>query len=306
MNLLITGAWNGAEKHFQTLRDGGHTVCFLPCEKDALPCDDDWPEGIVGNGIFLYHPIEKFTNLKFIQLTSAGFDRVPMAYVKENNIAIYNARGVYSIPMAEFALAGVLTLYKQMRFFADNQQAHVWEKHRGLRELSGKRVCVVGCGSVGTECAKRFRAFDCRITGIDLFLRQDAHYDERLPLSDLDRILPLSDIVILTLPLTEETTHLFDLKRLSLMPPDSVLVNIARGAVVDTAALLQVLPTLGGAVLDVFEEEPLSDSSPLWNAENVVMTPHNSFVGNGNTARLDKLILDNIRLHTDDTVLSNF
>ena len=99
--------------------------------------------------LFLSHPIEKFTNLRYIQLTSAGFDRVPMEYVKVHNIEIRNARGVYSIPMAEFALCGVLQLYKQSRFFMENQKARTWEKHRRLLELSGKTVCIIGCGSVG-------------------------------------------------------------------------------------------------------------------------------------------------------------
>ena len=294
MNLLITGAWNGAQKYMQALRERGHSVCFMQQETDALPCEAAWVDGIVGNGIFLHHPIQDFVNLKYIQLTSAGFDRVPMEYAEKKHIAVYNARGVYSVPMAEFAVAGVLTLYKQMRFLAEHQKAHVWEKHRDLRELSGKTVCIVGCGSVGTACAKRFRAFDCRIIGIDLFPKQDKQYDTMLPLSDLDHALPQADVVVLTLPLTAETTHLFDAERLAQLSHDAVLVNIARGAIVDTAALTAALPNLGGAVLDVFEEEPLPADSPLWNAENVVITPHNSFVGEGNPARLDTLIMDHL------------
>ena len=86
------------------------------------------------------HPIEKFVNLKYIQLTSAGFDRVPMDYVKEHGIEIHNARGVYSVPMAEFAVAGVLELYKKIRFFHENQKKHNWEKHRGLLEFLSRGI----------------------------------------------------------------------------------------------------------------------------------------------------------------------
>lgn len=126
MNLLVTGAFDCTEKELNMLRELGHNVVFMQQEKAPLPCDAAWVEGIIGNGIFLSHPIEQFTSLKYIQLTSAGFDRVPMDYVKEHGIEIHNARGVYSIPMAEFALCGVLQLYKQSEYFLKNQKVHKW------------------------------------------------------------------------------------------------------------------------------------------------------------------------------------
>lgn len=295
MNLLVTGAWSGAKENMEQLTQLGHSVVFLQQEKDELPCAYDWVEGVICNGLFLSHPIEKFGNLRYIQLTSAGFDRVPMDYVKAHGIEIRNARGVYSIPMAEFAVSGVLQLYKQSRFFTENQKQHRWEKHRGLLELNGKTVCIVGCGSVGTECAKRFKAFGCDVTGVDLFLREDENYRVMLPLELLNPVLEKSDVVVLTLPLTDETRHLMNADRFAKMKQGSVLVNIARGAVVDTEALFDALnDKLSGAVLDVFEEEPLAEDSPLWDMGNVILTPHNSFIGDGNTARLTRVILKNL------------
>ena len=149
MNILITGAWQDAQQHIAEIENMGHEVCFMQYEKDELPYEYGWVEGVICNGLFLYHEIEKFINLKYIQLTSAGYDRVPMDYVKKHGIEAHNAKGVYSIPMAEFAIAGVLELYKQRAFFRENQKVHKWEKHRGLLELYGKKVCIVGCGSVG-------------------------------------------------------------------------------------------------------------------------------------------------------------
>lgn len=294
MNLLITGAWSGAKENIEKLESMGHKVCFLQFEKDELPCTYEWVEGAICNGLFISHSIEKFVNLKYIQLTSTGFDRVPMDYVKEHGIIINNARGVYSIPMAEFAVLGVLQLYKQAKFFRQNQQNHKWEKHRGLMELFGKTVCIVGCGNVGTECAVRFNAFGCKVVGVDLFPREDVNYPEMFFLSKLDEILPEADMVVLTLPLTDETKHLMNKERLALLKNTAVLVNIARGAVVDTEALIEALPNIGGAVLDVFEEEPLRADSLLWNMENVILTPHNSFVGEGNKDRLTKVVFDNL------------
>ena len=295
MNLLVTGAFDWTEKELNMLRAIGHKVVFMQQEKTPLPCDAAWVEGIIGNGIFLSHSIEKFTSLRYIQLTSAGFDRVPMDYVKQHGIEIHNARGVYSIPMAEFAVSGVLQLYKQSGYFHENQKAHKWEKHRGLLELFGKNVCIVGCGSVGTECAKRFKTFGCSVTGVDIKPYQNRVYDTMLPLDSLDNVLTNADVTILTLPLTEETRHFINADRFAAMKRGAVLVNIARGAIVDTDALIVALNThLGGAVLDVFEEEPLDEHSPLWSMDNVIVTPHNSFVGDGNQVRLYNLILKNL------------
>ena len=233
MNLLITGAWGQAADYICEIEQQGHTVSFLQYEKDELPCDYAWVEGVICNGLFLTHPIEKFTNLKYIQLTSAGYDRIPMDYVEAHGIEINNARGVYSIPMAEFALCGVLQLYKQTRFFEKNRKVHLWEKHRGLLELHGKNVCIAGCGSVGTECAKRFRAFGCYISGVDISVREDAEYDEMLNMSQLENVLAKSDVVVLALPLTEETKHLMNKRMFEKMKDGAVLVNVSRGAVVE-------------------------------------------------------------------------
>ena len=295
MNLLVTGAFAWTEKELNMLRELGHNVVFMQQEKSPLPCEADWVEGIVGNGIFLSHPIETFTSLKYIQLTSAGFDRVPMDYVNAKGIEIYNARGVYSIPMAEFAVSGVLQLYKQGRYFYENQKAHKWDKHRGLLELFGKKVCVVGCGSVGTECAKRFKALGCSVVGVDVKPYQNEQYDDMFSLDSLDEVLTQADVTVLTLPLTDETKHLMNKARFSCLKEGAVIVNIARGAIIDTDALIDAINTrLGGAVLDVFEEEPLNESSPLWDADNVIITPHNSFVGEGNRQRLSAIIFNNL------------
>lgn len=294
MLLLITGAWQDARKHFAALEALGHEIVFMQQEKDALPVGAELAEGVICNGLFLHHPIERFPRLRYIQLTSAGYDRVDMDCVRAHNIEIHNARGVYSVPMAEFAVAGVLQLYKQSRFFYEKQKRHKWEKHRGLLELYDKTVLILGCGDVGTECAKRFRAFGCRIIGLNRTTRENAAFDEIHPLHELDACLPKADVLLLTLGLSDETRHMMNAERLARLKPGAVLVNLARGALLDERALLPMLPRLTGAVLDVFEEEPLTEASPLWDTENVIITPHNSFVGEGNENRLYRLIKSNV------------
>lgn len=298
MNLLVTGAFAWTNEELNTLKQLGHEVVFMQQEKDELPCAPEWVEGIIGNGIFLSHPIEQFTSLHYIQLTSAGFDRVPMDYVKEYNIDIFNARGVYSIPMAEFALSGVLALYKQNRFFAENQKVHRWIKNRTVKEINEKTVCIIGCGSVGTACALRFKAFGCRVLGVDAKPYVSDAYETMAALDKLDDVLKSSDVVILALPLTEQTKHLMNADRLSILKKGSVVVNIARGGVVDTAALIDELRNERlCAVLDVFEDEPLDENSPLWDMYNVMITPHNSFVGDGNHRRMVDVIMKNLETY---------
>ena len=296
MNLLVTGAWDAREDAIKELEAMGHTVCFLQFERDELPCDYEWVQGVICNGLFLYHDISLFKNLKFIQLTSAGFDRVPMDYVKANNIEIYNARGVYSIPIAEFVLSGVLDLYKKSRFFSENQTAHIWKKNRDLQELFGKTVCIVGAGSVGSECAKRFSAFGTTVLAVDIAKPTDSVYDNYFPLESIGEAIKISDVIVLTLPLTDQTKGMFRESLLSHFKPNAILVNVARGAIVNQNDLIDALQTekIFGAVLDVFETEPLNADSPLWDMENVIITPHNSFVGEGNSDRLKCVILNHL------------
>lgn len=296
MKFLVTGAWSDAKKCIFEIEKMGHTVVFMQYEKEELPCEYDWVEGAICNGLFLYHDVQKFTNLKYIQLTSAGYDRVPIDYIKAHNIEINNARGVYSIPMSEFAIASVLQFYKQSRLFYYNQKVRKWEKRRDLQELTDKIVCIIGCGSVGVECAKRFNAFGCNVIGVDVVALKSKNFKKIYPINDLNEILKKADVVILTLPLTGQTHHLINKDNLALLKRGCVLVNIARGKIIDTYALIDFLNQKKlYAALDVFEEEPLAENSPLWNMDNVILTPHNSFVGDFNSNRLHDLIIEKLK-----------
>lgn len=297
MNLLVTGAFACTEKELNMLRELGHNIVFMQQEKSPIPCQTEWVEGIIGNGIFLSHPIENFTNLKFIQLTSAGFDRVDMDYVKEHGIEIYNARGVYSIPMAEFALSGILQIIKQSKFFYENQKAHIWEKSRTLGELAGKTAVIAGAGNIGTQVAKRLKAFDVTVVGIDITTDKRPYFDNIQLLENLDEQIKTADIVVLTLPLTDETREMFNKSKFDLMKDGAIFVNIARGQLVAEDDLIDALKRkkLSGAVLDVFDTEPLDENSPIWDMDNVIITPHNSFVGEGNKNRLFEVVRGNLQ-----------
>ncbi len=296
MNLLICGSWQDAEKHFDEIRALGHEIVFLPQDRDPVPVEPAWVEGVIGNSFYLHHNLSDYVNLKYIQVLSAGLDRVPMDEVRRRGITLKNARGVYSGPMAEHAVWAVLTLYRQRDTYMSNQAGHVWNKLRMIPELAGKTVCILGCGSVGTACAERFSAMGCRVIGVNRTPRENPAFERIFSFSGMAEALGIADIAVVTLPLNEETRHLMNAERFGQMKEGALLVNIARGPLVDTAALLEALDSrLGGAALDVFETEPLPADSPLWDRPDLLLTPHNSFVGEHNAARLDAVIMGNLR-----------
>ncbi len=296
MKLLLTGVFRYTERQMEYIKSLGYDVKFIQDERLPIDFDVSDIEAVVCNGLFLYTPIEKFENLRFIQLTSAGLDRIPLDYIKEHDIKVFNAKGVYSIPMAEFAVGGVLQLYKQFDFFRKNQIQHKWEKSRNLIELAGKNILIVGAGNIGSQVAKRFKAFDANVIGIDLHPNDDCNFDNIYPVDNLDTMLPDADVIILTLPLMKETQGFFNKNKFALMKKSAVFVNVSRGKLVNQTDLIFALDNqvINGAVLDVFEDEPLTEDSPLWDMPNTVITPHNSFVGDGNNERMFNLISKNL------------
>ncbi len=296
MKLLLTGAFNYTEAQLNTLRSNGFETTFIQNELEELQIDCSEFDAVVCNNLFKANPPQRFTSLKAVQLTSAGFDRAPVGYFASKGIALFNARGVYSTPMAEWVLLKILEIYKRSHDFYAQQKKKQWQKHRDLLELADKRVLIVGTGSVGLECAKRLKAFDAKVLGADIYDSNSPFVDEFYPMEALCDVLPTADVVVLTLPLTDKTRGLFSADVLSLMKDSSILINIARGAIIDEQALADKLSDgkFMGVALDVFEEEPLTDTSPLWTIPRVIITPHNSFVSDGNSDRMFSLILRNL------------
>ncbi|MBR5545309.1 MAG: D-2-hydroxyacid dehydrogenase [Clostridia bacterium] len=301
MKLLMTGAFNCTNEQKLNMEKLGCEVVFQQMENEPLSAEMFQAEAIICNGLFLYNDLDKFPNLKFVQLTSAGLDRVFVERMTEKGIKLCNARGVYSTPMAEWALTGVLSLYKQTKAFYENQKNHKWNKIRNIKELSDSTVCIVGCGSVGTECAKLFKPFSSEIVAVDIVKPISDLFDSYYTINNVAKAVENADVVILTLPLTDETQNLFNKELLSHFKNDAILVNIARGAIVNENDLTDALKngTIGGAVLDVFNEEPLSEKSELWNMDNVIITPHNSFASQKNVDRLCKVVYNNLKKYIE-------
>lgn len=297
MNLLLTGCFNYTKQHIDLLQALGYQTYFIQQESNKLPLPTNEINAVVCNGLFLYHNIDEFTRLKYIQLTSAGLDRVPLDKIQERNIVLCNARGVYSIPMAEWTVFRVLEYYKDANFFHNAQLNKQWIKNRQLKEINGCRVGIIGAGSVGQEVAKRFTAFGAHVDGFDVYEQKQENFENIFLIQSLESLIKDYDILIITAPLTPQTYHLISKSSLETMKSGAVLVNIARGALIDESAMCEVLarrPDLH-AILDVFEQEPLPTDSQLWNLPNALISPHNSFVSNGNAARMFNVIYSNLK-----------
>lgn len=236
------------------------------------------------------------SKLKFIQSISAGTDQYDPAALREAGIRLASGAGVNARAVAEHAMALMLALARRLPEARDNQHRKVW---RGMisdpaireDEMGGKTLAIVGPGRIGGRLAQLGRAFDMHVVALkrDVASGVDGAH-EVLPIGALASVLPRADWVVLTCPLTPETTNLIDAAALARMKPGAHLINCARGKVVDEAALITALQEgrIAGAGIDVTVEEPLPPASPLWEMPNVLITPHMA----GETRRYEENVLD--------------
>ena len=216
--------------------------------------------------------LPKFARLEAIQLLSAGAD----AWVTQipPGIGLYDARGVHDKPVAEWVLGAAIGVFRQFPAFVRAQERQEWASSGFIptRELTGRRVLIVGAGSIGRAIEERMRPFDVTITRVARTARpaEGVHGVEELP-----DLLPAAEVVVLVVPLTEQTRGLVDAGFLAALPDGALLINVARGPVVDTSALLTELATGRiSAALDVTDPEPLPSGHPLWRLPNVFIAPH--------------------------------
>jgi phosphoglycerate dehydrogenase-like enzyme len=254
---------------------------------------------LVISGLWRNELIERAERLRFIQAIGAGTDQFPREELARRGIRLASARGVNARAVSEHALALILALSRRLPEARDNQKNRVW---RGMigdltqreDELAGKTLLIVGLGDIGGRLARLAKAFDMRIVG----LRRDpaagrGAADAVHRMSELHALLPEADFVALTCPLTPETEGLIDPAALGRMKASAYLVNVARGRVVDEAALIETLAArrIAGAALDVTAEEPLPPASPLWGMEHVLITPHTA----GETRRYEDNVIELLR-----------
>ena len=273
-------------------------------EADVLVISGLWRNGL----------LDRATKLRFIQAIGAGTDQFPWDELEKRGIRLASARGVNARAVAEHAMALILALSRRLPEARDNQARRVWRQmigdlSRREDELAGKTLLIVGLGDIGGRLARLAKAFDMRVVGLRRNLASGTGAADAVHgMDELKSLLPEVDVVVLSCPLTAETENLIDREALARMKPSAHLVNVARGRVVDEAALIKALSArrIAGAALDVTVEEPLMPTSLLWGMEHVLITPHTA----GETRRYEdnviEILRDNLeRLWRGDAELRN-
>jgi D-2-hydroxyacid dehydrogenase (NADP+) len=235
--------------------------------------------------------------LRWIQTTSIGFEALA-ADPPRPGILVTNAAGLKAPTVAEHAMALLLAVIRNFPATMDKQRANRWDGQAlapTVYSLSGKRVVCIGYGAIGRNLVGKLTAFDAEVIVVTRSGKGPPPAKTILPFGELDRVLPIADVVVLALPLSGETRHIINAARLRQMKAQAIVINVGRGELIDEDALTRALHAgkLGGAGLDVFAEEPLTDQSALWQCPRTIITPHLGGQGGDGDRLLVELINEN-------------
>lgn len=252
---------------------------------------------LIGGPIITSELFPKAKRLKWIHVGAAGVDDVLFPELVESPVIVTNCRGIHASTISEHVFAMVLAFARGLFKFQRDRSFRKWDRN-GVNEVSGKTIGIVGLGAIGTEIARRAKCFGMRVIGVKKHVSEPPPYVDRLvPQEQLLSVLPEMDYVVLSVPLTPDTFKLIGERELKAMKPSAYLINIARGRVVDEAALIRALKdgTIAGAGLDVYEVEPLPADSEIWDMENVIFTPHVAGTFAENVERITELFVENLK-----------
>ncbi|TDF92534.1 D-2-hydroxyacid dehydrogenase [Paenibacillus piri] len=243
-----------------------------------------WSEEAAG------HCLYPGTRLRWVQSWGAGVDRFPLESFEKANVVLTHTSGIHPNPISEHVFAMMLSLTRKIHLSIHNQREQKWQLVGAPGEMHGKTVGIIGVGAIGTEIARLAKAFGMKVLGVKRTVATAPYVDRMVGLSELDEVLRESDYIVVTLPLTKQTVHVFGRRQFQAMKPGAYFINIGRGGTTDTEALIEALHSgaIAGAGLDVYETEPLPRDHPLWLMDNVMMTPHNS----GSTEYYDDRAMD--------------
>jgi len=282
------GVWNLPPVYVDQLRAAFPDVRFsaprTQAEADTLLPETDIVFGWAVNA----RNFERAAKLRWIQISAAGVGALLFPALVESDVVITNGRGLHAGSMAEHTLGVMLMFVRNLHLARDAQLRSEWAQDGlfsggpSFRELPGTTMGIVGLGQVGSAIARRARALGVRVVAVRKHPQPEAApADEQWGLDRLDELFGIADWLVLVPALTPETRGLADARRLSLMKPEAILINLGRGKLIDESALVAALRDgrIAGAALDVTEHEPLAPESPLWKMPNVILTPHISGLG---------------------------
>lgn len=310
VNIKALFTFKFSEEELERIRNLGYEVIFASeSNKSALgKLTDEELESIdilATYNCFEKIDISKMKNLKYIMLTSVGFDQLPKEKVIKQNIQVTNNRGGYSIPMSEWIVMCILEIYKKSKMLYKQQQDKVWHMDFGISELYGSRIGFLGTGTIAVEAAKRLNGFGVEIWGYNTNGREVEYFDRCFGKNQINEIFKNCDVVVSTMPCTENTIGMIDKDKFELMKQGSSFINVGRGKIVNEEDLIKYLDKFEGVALDVFEQEPLPKESPLWDADNVIVTPHNCWVSDKNDIRVEKLMYSNLKKYKEGKQVDN-
>lgn len=235
--------------------------------------------------------------LKWIHVGAAGVDDVLFPELVESPVVVTNCRGIHASTISEHVFAMILAFARGLFKFQRDRGVRKWDR-RGVSEVHGKTLGVVGLGGIGKEVARRGKCFGMNVIGIKRDTGKPVEFVDELVAPDrLIEVFPRMDYVVLSVPLTPETRGMIGERELAAMKRTAYLINIARGKIVDQDALIRALKagTIAGAGLDVFEEEPLPEDSDLWSMENVIFTPHVAGTFSENVEKITEVFVLNLK-----------
>lgn len=246
------------------------------------------------------------SKIKWIQAWSAGVDKMPLRELEEKGIQLTNASGVHSVPITEHIFAMILAFNRNLHLAIRQQSNNKWDTSGTFTELAGKTIVIIGVGQIGSHTARVAQAFGMRTVGVRNSGKSDPYVESMYKVDQLDEALAQGDYIVNILPLTDETRGLFNTARFSAMKDSAFFVNVGRGQTVVTDDMVQALQSggLAGAGLDVFEEEPLPADHPLWNLDNVIMTPHMAGDTDRYGERAVDIFLENLKHYVNGEPLS--
>lgn len=248
--------------------------------------------------------VERAARLRWVHSTAAAVGILPLQDLAARDITVTNSRGIQAAAIAEHVIGGILVLSRRFNLMLDAQRQHRWIQNSLTSDswpwsLNRRRMTILGLGTIGLEVARRAHAFGMQVTGVRRRPDQPAppFVERTLGPSRLDDALRGCDVLVIAAPSVQGTDRLIGDEQIALLNPGAIIVNVARGRIIDESALITALHNgrLGGAVLDVFEREPLDPASPIWDLPNVIISPHSSGVRPDHWAEVIDLFSENLR-----------
>jgi phosphoglycerate dehydrogenase-like enzyme len=307
LNILILNKEHLADKHRAAITHAAPAANIVTCTPDQAENYIHDADILVVWGWMDIQPVfPQAKKLRWIHALSAGVENLLFPAIQDSPVLLTNSKGIHGIPVAEHVLAMILAFSRGLNVFIRQQNAKVW-KRSYVDEIHDKTLGIIGFGSIGREIAKKAKGLGMQVVATKRTATAELFVNKLYPPENVEEMLGTCDFIVAALPLVDETKEYFSLRLFQAMKPSAYFINISRGAVVRQHDLVTALQQglIQGAGLDVFEEEPLPETSPLWELPNVIITPHLAALSPYYLDRAIKLFADNLERFLENKEMHN-